>query len=85
MPLNPLENMPTSLTKHTSVADLNNLNKFRMNGQVKDQRAEEFIKFSPCDNLQNIDSSSLMSPTSYRMFNLSKPEKVSSSLLCYIF
>lgn len=85
MPLNPLENMPTSLTKHSSGADLDNLKKFRMNGQVKDQRAEGFIKFSPCNNLENIDSSCQMSPTSYPMFNLLKPEKVSNSLLCHFF
>lgn len=68
-----------------SAADPNNLIKFKMNGQVKDQRVEGFIKFSPCDNLENIDSSSYTSPTSYPLFNLFKPEKVSSSLLCYNF
>ncbi|KAK1351905.1 Always early protein 3 [Heracleum sosnowskyi] len=81
MPLNPLENMPISLTKHSSGADLDNLNKFKMNGQVKDQRAEGLIKFSPCNNLENNDSSCHMSPTSYPMFNLLKPEKMGTAVV----
>lgn len=75
MPLNPLENMPTSMTRHMSVTDVENLNTFRMNGQTKDHRPEGYIKFYPCDNLE--DSGPHTSPVSYPTFNLLKTAKVS--------
>lgn len=56
MPLNPLENMPASLARHTIGVDkfLENFNELKANGHTKDQGAEGYIKFSSCENLENI-------------------------------
>lgn len=59
MPLNPFENMPASLWRHAVTVDkfFENFNELKMNGQVK-----EFVKFSPGDNLDNVDGLSHSSP-----------------------
>ncbi|KAL8121599.1 hypothetical protein AgCh_018366 [Apium graveolens] len=75
MPSNPVDNMPTSMTRNRSVTDVENLNNFKINGQAKDQRPEGYIKFSPSENLGNVNSVPHMSPASYPTFNLLKPSK----------
>ncbi|KAL0388759.1 UNVERIFIED_CONTAM: protein ALWAYS EARLY 3 [Sesamum radiatum] len=54
MPLNPLENMPALLGRHTVAVDkpFENFNELQING-----RAKEYIKLSPGDNLDSIDDS----------------------------
>lgn len=76
MPSNPLENMPTSMTRHISARDIENLSNFRMNGQAKDQRPEGYIKFSPSENLENVYSGPHTSAASHPTFNLLDPAKV---------
>ncbi|XP_063939454.1 protein ALWAYS EARLY 3-like isoform X3 [Daucus carota subsp. sativus] len=53
MPLNPLENMPTSLTIHMSAADPNNLIKFKMNGQMGSVVVDSQAKMGPKDNVSS--------------------------------
>lgn len=77
MPSNPLENIPTSMTRHTNATDVENLNNFKLNGQAKDQRPEGYIKYSPYDNLENVNYVLHTSPASYPTHNLLKPAKVS--------
>ncbi|KAI3469413.1 hypothetical protein Pfo_026076 [Paulownia fortunei] len=75
MPLNPFENMPALLGRHTVAVDkfFENVNELKING-----RAKEYIKLSPGDNLDNIDGisqlSSLANPAS-----LLKQTKVASA------
>ncbi|XP_059668464.1 protein ALWAYS EARLY 3 isoform X2 [Cornus florida] len=74
MPLNPLENIPASLAKHTTAVDkfLENLNEFKINAQSKDQNLDGFMKFSPGENMENFDGPSQVSPSTYPMSNLLK-------------
>ncbi|KAL8121600.1 protein ALWAYS EARLY 3-like isoform X3 [Apium graveolens] len=81
MPSNPVDNMPTSMTRNRSVTDVENLNNFKINGQAKDQRPEGYIKFSPSENLGNVNSVPHMSPASYPTFNLLKPSKLFSTVV----
>ncbi|KAK1390484.1 Always early [Heracleum sosnowskyi] len=81
MPSNPLENIPTSMTRHTNVTDVENLNNFKMNGQAKGQRSEGCIKYSPHDNLENVNSVPQSSPASYPTLNLLKPAKLCSTVV----
>lgn len=87
MPLNPLENMATSLARHTIAVDkfLENFNKLKMNGHTKNQRPEGYIKFSPGEILENFDAESLMTLSAYPMHNLLKQEKVRSSFFALLF
>ena len=86
MPLNPLENMPTSPARHTLAVDefLENFNKLKMNGHTKSQTPERYIKFSPGEILENIDAESLMKLSAYPMHNLLKQEKVCSSFFALL-
>ncbi|XP_017218646.1 protein ALWAYS EARLY 3 isoform X3 [Daucus carota subsp. sativus] len=81
MPSNPLENMPTSMTRHISARDIENLSNFRMNGQAKDQRPEGYIKFSPSENLENVFSGPHTSAASHPTFNLLDPAKIGSAFV----
>ncbi|KAL2506685.1 Protein ALWAYS EARLY 3 [Abeliophyllum distichum] len=74
MPLNPFENMPALLWRHAFTVDkiLENFNELKMNGQVK-----EYVKFSPGDNLDNIDGLSHSSPA-HSASSLLKQTKVAS-------
>ncbi|WCJ23526.1 DIRP Myb-like DNA-binding domain [Euphorbia peplus] len=55
MPMNPLENMPTSLTRHNIAFNklIENLNELKMNGQSMESKMEGYIKFSSCENMEN--------------------------------
>ncbi|XP_020552958.1 protein ALWAYS EARLY 3-like [Sesamum indicum] len=59
MPLNPLENMPALLGRHTVAVDksFENFNELQIHG-----RAKEHIKLSPGDNLDSIDGISQLPP-----------------------
>uniref|UniRef100_A0A5B6Z075 SANT domain-containing protein n=1 Tax=Davidia involucrata TaxID=16924 RepID=A0A5B6Z075_DAVIN len=74
MPLNPLENMPALLAKHTVAVDkfFGNFNELKMNGQAKDPKLEGYLKFSPGENQENVDGPSLLSPSTYPMSNVLK-------------
>lgn len=79
MPLKPLENIPTSLARHKIAVDkfLENFSNLKMIGHTKNQRPEGYPKFSPGENLENIDSNSLTTQSVYPVHhNLSKQEKV---------
>ncbi|KAL6517142.1 hypothetical protein OROHE_017848 [Orobanche hederae] len=71
MPLNPLENIPALLGRHTVPTE--NINELKLNGHAKD-----YVKLSPGDNLDNNDGipqlSSLANPGS-----LLKQTKVASA------
>ncbi|KAL6548493.1 hypothetical protein OROGR_008914 [Orobanche gracilis] len=71
MPLNPLENIPALLGRHT--VPIENINELKLNGHAKD-----YVKLSPGDNLDNNDGipqlSSLANPGS-----LLKQTKVASA------
>ncbi|KAM7488190.1 hypothetical protein LguiB_025674 [Lonicera macranthoides] len=77
MPLNPLENMPTSLARPTFAVDkfFENFNELKINGQAKDQRLDGYMKLLPGENLEKIDSPSHASPSAYIMCNLLKQAK----------
>lgn len=75
MPLNPVENMPASLTRNVSVNKL-----FENFNELK-------IKFSPNENLDNTDGP-YNSTSSHQISNLLKQVKVSSLwnlnfVICY--
>ncbi|KAH7573585.1 hypothetical protein JRO89_XS03G0176700 [Xanthoceras sorbifolium] len=78
MPLNPLENLPASLTRQTAAFGkfIENFNELKMNGQPR-ERMEEYIKFTHCENLESSHGPSHISPsTNYRMNNLLQQQKV---------
>ncbi|PSR92630.1 Protein ALWAYS EARLY like [Actinidia chinensis var. chinensis] len=77
MPLNPLENMPASLARNMVTVDklFENFNELKMNGWAKDQRLDGYIKHSPGENLENVDVSSHVSPSTYPTSNLLKQAK----------
>lgn len=58
MPVNPFENMPAMLGRHTISAEMffESFNQLKENG-----RAKEYIKLSPSDNLDNMDDISALS------------------------
>ncbi|XP_042037085.1 protein ALWAYS EARLY 3-like isoform X2 [Salvia splendens] len=57
MPVNPFENMPAMLGRHTITAEMfESFNQLKENG-----RAKEYIKLSPSDNLDNMDDISALS------------------------
>lgn len=79
MPLNPLENMPASLTKHTVVNKFfENVSELKMNGGLKDRKMTVYGKFSSSENLENVNGPSCLSPSTYPINNLLKHTKVSS-------
>ncbi|GAV73140.1 Myb_DNA-binding domain-containing protein/DIRP domain-containing protein [Cephalotus follicularis] len=72
MPLHPLENLPASLTRHNVTCDkvTENLNELKMNGQPKETKMEGKVKLAPCEKLENTDSPSYISPSTYHISNL---------------
>ncbi|KAH6808743.1 hypothetical protein C2S51_026526 [Perilla frutescens var. frutescens] len=58
MPVNPFDNMPAMLGRHTVAVDkfFESFNELKENG-----RAKEYIKLSPSDNLDNMDNISRLS------------------------
>ncbi|KAA3485308.1 protein ALWAYS EARLY 3 isoform X2 [Gossypium australe] len=81
MPLNPMENLPASLSRQNAAIRkfVENYNELKMNGQSKESKIEENIKFMQCDNLENANSPSRTSPSTFSVGNLSQPVKVDSS------
>ncbi|XWS14047.1 hypothetical protein CRYUN_Cryun36dG0090200 [Craigia yunnanensis] len=81
MPLNPLENLPASLLRQSAAISnfAENYNELKMNGQPKESKMEENIKFTQCDKLENTNSPSRTSPSTLNVGNLSQPVKVDSS------
>ncbi|MBA0555600.1 hypothetical protein Golob_025771, partial [Gossypium lobatum] len=81
MPLNPMENLPASLSRQNAAIRkfVENYNELKMNGQSKESKMEENIKFMQCDNLENANSPSRTSPSTFSVGNLSQPVKVDSS------
>ncbi|GMJ02051.1 ARABIDOPSIS THALIANA ALWAYS EARLY 3, ALWAYS EARLY 3 [Hibiscus trionum] len=81
MPLNPLENLPASLLRQNAAIRkfVENYNELKMNGQSKENKMEENIKFMQCDNLENANSPSRTSPSTFGVGNLSQPVKAESS------
>ncbi|KAI3522380.1 hypothetical protein L1887_00118 [Cichorium endivia] len=58
MPLNPFENMPASMMRGKFLESLNEVN---MNGLVKDQRLESYLKSTSREHLENTNDASIMS------------------------
>ncbi|XP_038991663.1 protein ALWAYS EARLY 3-like isoform X2 [Hibiscus syriacus] len=81
MPLNPLESLPASLLRQNAAIRkfVENYNELKMNGQSKESKMEENIKFTQCDNLENAISPSRTSPSIFGVGNLPQPVKVDSS------
>ncbi|TYH82554.1 hypothetical protein ES332_D02G069500v1 [Gossypium tomentosum] len=81
MPLNPTENLPASLSRQNAAIRkfVENYNELKMNGQSKESKMEENIKFMQCDNLENANSPSRTFPSTFSVGNLSQPVKVDSS------
>ncbi|KAK8623864.1 hypothetical protein V6N13_065226 [Hibiscus sabdariffa] len=81
MPLNPLENLPASLLRQNAAIRkfVENYNELKMNGQSKESKMEENLKFTQCANLENANSPSRTSPSTFEVGNLSQPVKVDSS------
>ena len=78
MPLNPLENLPASLLRQSAAISkfAESYNELKMNGQPKESKMEENIKFTQCDNPENTNSPSHTSPSTLNVGNLSQPVKV---------
>ncbi|KAE8726364.1 Always early, putative isoform 3 [Hibiscus syriacus] len=81
MPLNALENLPASLLRQNAAIRkfVENYNELKMIGLSKESKMEENIKFTQCDNLENANSPSRTSPSTFGVGNLSQPVKVDSS------
>ncbi|CBI26088.3 unnamed protein product, partial [Vitis vinifera] len=81
MPLNPLENMPASLTKHSLAVNkfFENVSELKMNGGPKDRKITEYGKFSTSENMENVDGPSHLSPSTYPINNLLKQTKAGST------
>lgn len=80
MPLNPLENMPASLTRHNIFFNkfIENLNDIKMNGQPMERKVEGYIKLAPCENLENGTGFPHTSPSTHLISNLFQHAKVRS-------
>ncbi|XP_010667784.2 protein ALWAYS EARLY 3 isoform X2 [Beta vulgaris subsp. vulgaris] len=76
MPLNPSENMPTSLTRHNIAVDKFHeaLKQFKASERSDDRVKEEIIKFTPSQKVENADGPSNVAPV-FIMSNLSKQTK----------
>lgn len=74
-----MENLPASLSRQNAAIRkfVENYDELKMNGQSKESKMEENIKFMQCDNLENANSPSRTSPTTFSVGNLSQPVKVS--------
>lgn len=82
MPLNPLENMPASLTRQNVAFGkyIENFTELKMNGRPREKNMEGYMKFSPCENLEKAYAPCHTSPsTNYHVNNLLQQQKVSSS------
>lgn len=80
MPLNPLENLPASLTRQMTAFGkfIENLNELKMNGQTRERNMEEYIKFAQCENLDSAHGHPHISPSpSCQINDLSQQQKVS--------
>ncbi|KAH9683362.1 protein ALWAYS EARLY 3 [Citrus sinensis] len=78
MPLNPLENMPASLTRPNVAFGkfMDNFNELQMNGQPRERDIEGYMKFTPCENLETVYAPSHISPsTNYPINNLLQQHK----------
>ncbi|KAK9289126.1 hypothetical protein L1049_017599 [Liquidambar formosana] len=82
MPFNPLENMPASLRRHNVGVNkfFENFNELKMNGQLKDQKLEGYMKFASSENMENADGPSHVSPSTYPISNLLKQAKGGSTI-----
>ncbi|KAK3189776.1 hypothetical protein Dsin_029337 [Dipteronia sinensis] len=79
MPLNPLENLPTSLARQTTALGkfIENINDLKMSAQPRERNLEEYIKFAQCENLESTHGPSHISPsTNYHINNLLQQQKV---------
>ncbi|XP_059285749.1 protein ALWAYS EARLY 3-like [Lycium ferocissimum] len=76
MPLNPSENMPTSLKRHADAVDkfFESFNELKVN-----VRANEILKFPAGDNMENGDVFSHFSAPTHPISNLLKQTKVASA------
>ncbi|OIS96765.1 PREDICTED: protein ALWAYS EARLY 3 [Nicotiana attenuata] len=76
MPLNPFENMPTLLTRRADAVDkfFESFNELKVNA-----RANEYMKFPACDNMENGNVFSHFSPPSHPISDLLKQTKVASA------
>lgn len=76
MPLNPFENMPTLLTRRADAVDkfFESFNELKVNA-----RANEYMKFPACDNMENGNVFSHFSPPSHPISDLLKQTKVSGA------
>ncbi|KAG8636582.1 hypothetical protein MANES_15G014400v8 [Manihot esculenta] len=81
MPLNPLENMPASLTRHNIFFNkfIENLNDIKMNGQPMERKVEGYIKLAPCENLENGTGFPHTSPSTHLISNLFQHAKGGST------
>ncbi|KAL9410355.1 hypothetical protein AB3S75_044171 [Citrus x aurantiifolia] len=78
MPLNPLENMPASLTRPNVAFGkyMDNFTELQMNGQPRERDIEGYMKFTPCENLETAYAPSHISPsTNYPINNLLQQHK----------
>ncbi|XP_044498764.1 protein ALWAYS EARLY 3-like [Mangifera indica] len=79
MPLNPFENMPTSLARQNVIFGkfIENLNELKTNDQPRERNMEGYMKFTPCENLENTNGPSHMSPsTNYHINHSLHHQKV---------
>ncbi|ESR32866.1 hypothetical protein CICLE_v10004186mg [Citrus x clementina] len=78
LPLNPLENMPASLTRPNVAFGkfMDNFTELQMNGQPRERDIEGYMKFTPCENLETAYAPSHISPsTNYPINNLLQQHK----------
>lgn len=77
MPLNTLENMPTSLKRPNDVVDkfYEALKQFKTSETSEDRIKEEIIKFTSSPKVENVDGHSYVAPV-YLLSNPSKQAKV---------
>lgn len=75
MPLNPVENMPTSLQRHNGAVDkfYEALKRFKASESSEDRMKEELMKLTPSQKVENADGT--LSAPVYLMNNLSKQAK----------
>lgn len=76
MPLNPIENMPTSLKRHNITVGkfYESLKQFKVSERPEERTKEEFIKFTPRQKMENADGPTDVAPA-YLMNSLPKPAK----------
>ncbi|XP_022740959.1 protein ALWAYS EARLY 3-like isoform X2 [Durio zibethinus] len=81
MPLYLFENLPASLLRQNAAISkfAENYNELKMNGQPKESKIEEKIKFTQYDNLENANSPSRTSFSTFNVGSFSHPVKVDSS------